>query len=376
MNRLEKEKLVVELRNQGKTYRDISKLAQISIRDIKPILDKYGTENIGLDADHTNYRHTEDGDGSTIVAISSRAYRLFSEGQNPIEVSIALNIEGPKALDLYKEYQDLIHLGSFSKMYKEVGGDMPDLIKFHEETKRKGIDITQIKNYLRTFCDDLPAVQKQFEVLKRETYALRLEKNEGETQWRDIENQIEISGEVLRTVIAEVKEAQNEKWEVERQKTELKRFVAHFRDNDQGYREIMQVVETRVKMILRDSNRLLDLAVISVLSSLSNNTDKCKYLFELLDLENHGRHKRQMTGWNYPHQTMKNTPLTQYRNNPFLFPKGLLGAQIIGNANDLQAQRSKDEIVEMSKLFYERLKQELTVDIMKNLESRNKPIFI
>jgi hypothetical protein len=56
-----------------------------------------------------------------MVAISSRAYELFSEGRSPIEVSIALNIEGPKALDLYKEYLDMKHMGSFSRMYKEVG---------------------------------------------------------------------------------------------------------------------------------------------------------------------------------------------------------------------------------------------------------------
>jgi hypothetical protein len=84
---------------------------------------------------------------------------------------------------------------------------------------------------------------------------------------------------------------------VERQKTELKRFVANFRDNEQGYREIIQFVETRGKMILRDSNRLLDLAMISVRSSLSNDIDKCRYLFEMLDLENHvGRNGKWLAG--------------------------------------------------------------------------------
>jgi hypothetical protein len=106
-----------------------------------------------------------------------------------------------------------------------------------------------------------------------------------------------VSGELLRTIIAELNGAHYERWEVERQKTELKRFVANFRDNEQGYREIIQFVETRGKMILRDSNRLLDLAMISVRSSLSNDIDKCRYLFEMLDLENHvGRNGKWLAG--------------------------------------------------------------------------------
>lgn len=196
-------------------------------------------------------------------------------------------------------------------------------------------------------------------------------------QRREIESQIDASSETLRTIIDTINESQNEKWELDRQNTELKRFVARFRDNDQGYREITQFVETRVKMILKDKSRLLDSAVISVLNSLSNNKDKCKYLFKLLDLdlENHGRQNRGVTGWNY-HNTMKSTPLMQYKSNPFLFPKGLLGAQSIGNGDDPNAQRYKDEIVRMSNWFYERLTQDLTVDIMKHLESRSKPTYI
>jgi DNA-binding CsgD family transcriptional regulator len=40
LNRQEKEKLVLDLRSQGKTFREIAKEAQISPRDIKNILNK------------------------------------------------------------------------------------------------------------------------------------------------------------------------------------------------------------------------------------------------------------------------------------------------------------------------------------------------
>jgi archaellum component FlaC len=366
MNKIEKEKLIVALRREGKNYREIAKEIQISIRDIKPILDKYGFNSIGLDRGHTNYR--DDGNGSMIVAVSSRAYELFSEGQLPLEVSIALNIEGPKALDLHKEYLDLKHMGSFSKMYKDVGNDLPDFIKFYQGAKRHSKDIAQMMNYLRIFSDDLPAVQKQYEALKRKTNALQIENNEGETQRQDIENQVAVSSELLRTIIAEIHDAQSDKWELDRQKTELRRFVAQFRGSDQGYREIEQFVETRVKMILRDSNRLLDLAVISVLSSLCNDPEKCRYLFEILNLENNGRQNRKITSRNYAHQHTETTPLMKCKKSPFFFVTGLLGAQVFGDEADPNADRYKQDIVEMAKMFYEQLEQKMTMDIMKLLE--------
>jgi DNA invertase Pin-like site-specific DNA recombinase len=40
LNRREKEKLIVDLYNAGSSYREIAKQARVSLRDIKPILDR------------------------------------------------------------------------------------------------------------------------------------------------------------------------------------------------------------------------------------------------------------------------------------------------------------------------------------------------
>jgi DNA-binding CsgD family transcriptional regulator len=72
LNKQEKEKLVLDLRSQGKTFREIAKEAQISPRDIKDVLNKSVSEEQSM-------------------SIPSQAYKLFSEGKIPIEVAIALN---------------------------------------------------------------------------------------------------------------------------------------------------------------------------------------------------------------------------------------------------------------------------------------------
>ncbi|MGB8086994.1 MAG: hypothetical protein WCF07_11965 [Nitrososphaeraceae archaeon] len=42
--RQDREKIVVELHKESKSYRDVSKIARISVR--KPILQKYGANNV------------------------------------------------------------------------------------------------------------------------------------------------------------------------------------------------------------------------------------------------------------------------------------------------------------------------------------------
>ena len=42
--------------------------------------------------------------------LSSKAYKLFSEGKKPVEVAIALNLREPEATKLYREYWKLKRL--------------------------------------------------------------------------------------------------------------------------------------------------------------------------------------------------------------------------------------------------------------------------
>jgi hypothetical protein len=71
-NRKEKEQLIVDLYNNGSSYREIAQKARISLRDIKGILDK--------------------ANGVQSLSKSSQAYQMFSEGKSPMQVAIALNM--------------------------------------------------------------------------------------------------------------------------------------------------------------------------------------------------------------------------------------------------------------------------------------------
>ena len=90
LNKFEKEKRVIELHLEGKTYREISKL-HISFTDIKKIIKAYERkirlENKAKEQEGTNQETT-----TKKMSLSSLAFKLFSDGKKPIDVKIELDI--------------------------------------------------------------------------------------------------------------------------------------------------------------------------------------------------------------------------------------------------------------------------------------------
>jgi uncharacterized protein YerC len=96
LTRQERERLVLDLYNKGKTYREISKEARISPRDIGVILNKVveekkteglreqGQDNIDLENQNQEQKQH--------LSLSTQAYKLFSDRKTPLEVAIALNL--------------------------------------------------------------------------------------------------------------------------------------------------------------------------------------------------------------------------------------------------------------------------------------------
>jgi hypothetical protein len=65
---------VVELRKEGMTYQEIAKEARISVRDIKPILDKYRVDDLSGYTDNDG-----NADPDSLMSLSSKACLLHHE---------------------------------------------------------------------------------------------------------------------------------------------------------------------------------------------------------------------------------------------------------------------------------------------------------
>src|ERR687890_2049752 len=134
MTKQERERLVLELYNQGKTIREIAKEARMSFRDIGAILNKAVEEKTEGSKEQEQRQ----------LSISAQAYKLFSEGRTPLEVAIALNLRESEATKFYKEYWKLKQLHNLNMVYEEIKDDIAPFLKLYKSSKAKGMGIKQV----------------------------------------------------------------------------------------------------------------------------------------------------------------------------------------------------------------------------------------
>jgi transposase len=95
LTKQERERLVLDLYNQGKTYREISKEARISPRDIGVILNKAVEEK---EEREERKRQQDNNDAmknqkqQQHQSLSTQAYKPFSDRKTPLEVAIELKL--------------------------------------------------------------------------------------------------------------------------------------------------------------------------------------------------------------------------------------------------------------------------------------------
>src|SRR5215211_5490157 len=124
ITRQERERLVLDLYNQGKTIREIAKEVRMSFRDIGAILNKAveekKTEGIKQQDDAEENREQE----QQHLSLAAQAYKLFSDRKTPLEVAIALNLKESEATTFYREYWKLKQLHNLNTVYEELKGDI------------------------------------------------------------------------------------------------------------------------------------------------------------------------------------------------------------------------------------------------------------
>src|ERR671918_1626582 len=132
LNRKELEDYVIDLyHNQRKTFREIQKIVRKSPRDIRAILDKIEP-------------------GRASLSESSRAYQMFNEGRNLIEVATALNLREKEVSEYYREYWNLNGIYNLNQIYEEIKDDIWSVLELHGKMKTEGLSPQQVSRILKT----------------------------------------------------------------------------------------------------------------------------------------------------------------------------------------------------------------------------------
>jgi hypothetical protein len=176
---------VIQLYNQGKTRRQIAEIVHMSFKDIADIINEYTGE-----AKQVN-RPEKSKD--------VRAFELFLQGKQSVEVAIELDMHAEKVEELHVQYWRLSKLDNLEILYHEAEYSLSLLLRLHnilkDERITKDKDISDLIELANT---GLPDLRARFEMLLNQVTVLNSEKNSLSTEILGLKNSIYTNSEIIK----------------------------------------------------------------------------------------------------------------------------------------------------------------------------------
>ncbi|HYA84946.1 MAG TPA: hypothetical protein VEH06_16095 [Candidatus Bathyarchaeia archaeon] len=176
----------------GKTIREIAELVHMSFRDIGAI-----TNKVKLEADGERGPLQEDDDVKS-KSKTTQAIKLFSEGNSPVDVAIALDLPTDQVLAIYREFWELEGMYGLAQICEEAKYDVHDLLRLHRIAKVRGMekrDIISVFDLIK--YNQLEDLQLKAENLRDEINMLEIEKTRSGHQIVRLNRMIRGSEETL-----------------------------------------------------------------------------------------------------------------------------------------------------------------------------------
>jgi hypothetical protein len=254
LSRQEKERLVVDLYNQGKTIRDIAKDLRMSFRDIGAILKKSGE------------REEEENEEKQLLSPSTKAYQLFSKSKTPLQVAVALDLTESETAKYYEEFLNLKQMNELRMVYNEIGSDILHFLKLYRLSKVVHMNPEHVVKLLQIANEYLPVLEMKYKRLTKEIDSLEFEKQKS----RDLGNKVKGLTEVSQKYREDIKN-------LDKEKTRLETLVKIF-ENSSEYKKIRQATEEVVTNSLLKRKDHLKLAVSCVIEAILRDPVKFNYL--------------------------------------------------------------------------------------------------
>jgi uncharacterized protein YerC len=251
LTKAEKERRVVELYEQEKTYREIAREVRISPGDISDIIKRHTGELLGTVKPQNALQKLE--------TIDTRAFKLFEAGKAPVKVAIDLDLRSDDVTKLYTEYLKLKGLEELSLLYEERKDDLHD---FHSAyklmvnetlTPRQLIDAA---NYLQ----ELPVLERRLDVIKTEMEGL-------EYQRQEVYNNIVTANMDLNSIKLGIDVQKKEFERLNHQKLQVQTALVNM-NTTAGYQQVQRIAEAGAGNILKQNQAVLGAALRAVFQAL------------------------------------------------------------------------------------------------------------
>jgi transposase len=263
LNKHQKKALVVELYKQGKTRRQIAEAVHMSFKDIADIINEY----TGEDSDLVDKPEKSK---------DARAFELFLQGKQSVEVAIELDMPADKVEELHVQYWRLSKLDNLEILYHEAEYSLSLLLRLHNILKDKKITKDKdISDLIELANNGLPNLRARFEMALNQVTVLENEKNSLSTEILELRNSIYTNNEIIRKQEVQLRT-------LNRKLRQLQIMLQNSSKNS-NYLKITEMVDQR----LNDKRSLLVAALLAVFKTLKANPYGLNLLSSSpLDIEN------------------------------------------------------------------------------------------
>jgi hypothetical protein len=273
----ERKKRVIDLYfNQHKTYAEIAEIEHISPRDIHVIIKEEQTRR----QKHKDQQQQEE--------MSSKAYKLFSDGKRPIKVTIALNLRQPEATRLYGAYWKLKRLHILNSIYKETNGKLGPFLKLYRLMKEKGMSIETVVSAVDIAIHKLPYIENLYAQAKDQVDKMQrtIQRLENDIEAR--KNKISFLDKIAFSSEENCKRTEQRVQELIAQKNRLESLIAN-RLNGEGYSKLNQFIKESVKAVLDENKKLISISFAALIQTLKADPQMVK-LIQNIPSANDGMH--------------------------------------------------------------------------------------
>jgi DNA-binding CsgD family transcriptional regulator len=266
----EKEKYVLKLREEGKSYRDIAHQLLISPREISKILKK------------ANGELEEKERKKVVLSNTAKALQLYKKGKSPTEVAIKRDLSPEEAQSLYYKYLSLNKLYHFVETFKEFDSySFQNFIDYYSFMKEKGIGKKEIVEAIKMSID-LPKIKKEYQEISDKLPGLQNEKDSyiidnKFLRGKNCELNDECNSLLLKT------KSQSKLLELTKNELIKKRELLNTITKSEDYAILKNKVEEQVNIFLNRKKELLKLAAMTILKIIKEDPERDTLISNILE---------------------------------------------------------------------------------------------
>src|ERR687892_624369 len=257
LNRKELEDYIIDLYcNQKKTFREIQKIVRKSPRDLRKILDKVEPERASLSE-------------------SSRAYQMFKDGRDLIEVATTLNLREKEVSEYYREYWNLSEMYELNQIYEEIKYDIWSLIELHRRMKSESLSPQQVSRILKTTI----TLEYNNRNLEYEQARLEFSNKQAAVTFQRFTDLVQKDRKTIEEneyiIIEQKREIEN----LNIEKTILENIIDSIQLNNETYVRIKQTVEQEIENHILKPRQLIKCALASLFESSRKHPGKFQTVY-------------------------------------------------------------------------------------------------